>query len=212
MQNPPDAQPSSHLARVAAAAFRRRRAAGLALADQTEALTQICYAMARRFYHGGKLITFGTGANSTDASHLAVEFVHPVIVGKRALPALALTADVATMMSVANRMGWDEVFSYQLKCLARPQDIALGISQDDRCWNVLRGLQSAKTKGLLTVALVGEALSPIAVSPAVDHILSVGIAEPRLSKELQVSLYHILWELVHVFLEQPGILTPEGAS
>jgi D-sedoheptulose 7-phosphate isomerase len=53
-------------------------------------------AMAARFSEGGKLIAFGNGAGSTDAQHLAVKFIHPVIVGKRALPALALTGDVAT--------------------------------------------------------------------------------------------------------------------
>jgi D-sedoheptulose 7-phosphate isomerase len=69
-------------------AFARRREAGLALMECADAISSAGAAMAARFSEGGKLIAFGNGAGSTDAQHLAVEFVHPVIVGRRALPAL----------------------------------------------------------------------------------------------------------------------------
>ena len=62
--------------------------------------------MALRFHRGGKLVVFGTGAASTDAQHVAVEFVHPVIVGKRALPAISLTSDAATVTGVAASEGF----------------------------------------------------------------------------------------------------------
>ena len=62
--------------------------------------------MAVRFHRGGKLVCFGSGGPSTDAQHIAVEFVHPVIVGKRALPAISLTGDVATLTSIAGREGY----------------------------------------------------------------------------------------------------------
>ena len=81
----------------AADLWQRRRIAGLALVDQAEAIPLACYDMAQRFHQGGKLIAFGNGGSSTDAQHIAVEFVHPVMVGKRALPALALTNDMATL-------------------------------------------------------------------------------------------------------------------
>ncbi len=60
-------------------------------------IAEACWAMARRFHQGGRLLAFGNGAWATDAQHVSVEFVHPVIVGKRALPALALTNDSATL-------------------------------------------------------------------------------------------------------------------
>src|ERR1700704_2865846 len=63
-------------------------------------IAEACWAMARRFHAGGRLLAFGNGAGATDAQHVAVEFVHPVIVGKRALPALALTNDSATLTSL----------------------------------------------------------------------------------------------------------------
>ena len=84
------------------------------------AVADACHAMAVRFHRGGKLVVFGTGGASTDAQHVAVEFVHPVIVGKRALPAIALTTDVATVTGIAERDGVDAIFAHQLRYLACP--------------------------------------------------------------------------------------------
>src|SRR5712671_2090529 len=86
-----------------------RESAGLALAGDAEMVARACYDIAVRFHRGGKLIVFGNGGSGTDANHVAVEFVHPVIVGKRALPAMALTNDPATVTGVASREGFAEV-------------------------------------------------------------------------------------------------------
>src|SRR5689334_5645 len=107
--------------------FERREAPVAALAGDAAAVAAACHAMAIRFHRGGKLIVFGNGGPSTDAQHVAVEFVHPVIVGKRALPAISLTADVATVTGVANRVGLEDVFAHQLRIIGDPADIALGI-------------------------------------------------------------------------------------
>ena len=101
-------------------------------AEQAAAVVGACHAMAARFQQGGKLVVFGIGGSSTDAQHVAVEFVHPVIVGKRALPAISLTTDVATVTGVAAREGMAGVCAHQIRHLAEPADIALGISAD-RC-------------------------------------------------------------------------------
>ncbi len=178
------------------------------LARQADAVASACHAMAVRFHRGGKLVVFGTGGASTDAQHVAVEFVHPVIVGKRALPAIALTADVATVTGIAERDGVAAIFAHQLRYLADPADIALGIAADGDSPSVLAGLETARQRGLLTIALVGGHRGAIALSEAVDHLLTVSSDDPRVVKELQVTTYHILWELVHVFFEQPGVLDP----
>jgi D-sedoheptulose 7-phosphate isomerase len=137
-----------------------------------------------------------------------VEFVHPVIVGKRALPAISLTTDVATVTGIAERDGVAAIFAHQLRYLAGPADIALGISADGNCASVLSGLLTARERGLLTIALVGGDGGAIAASPAVDHLLLTRSADPRVVKEMHVTCYHVLWELVHVFFEQPGVLGP----
>jgi D-sedoheptulose 7-phosphate isomerase len=192
-----------------AALFSRREEPVRELAEQAGKVAAACLDMATRFRRGGKLIAFGSGGASTDAQHVAVEFVHPVIVGKPALPAISLTSDVATVTAIAAREGMGFVFSRQLRLLAEPADIALGIctgpgiagrAGDD---GVLAGLTAARELGLLTVALAGAGGGGLAASPDVDHLLVTSSSDPRIVKEIQVTTYHVLWELVHVFLEQP---------
>jgi D-sedoheptulose 7-phosphate isomerase len=176
------------------------------LADHATDVARTCFAMAVRFHRGGKLVVFGNGGPSTDAQHVAVEFVHPVIVGKRALPAISLTSDVATLTGVANRVGMGQVFAHQIKFLAEPADMALGLSADGQCENVMRGLEAARDLGMLRVALLGGDGGRIAASGVADHVLVAASTDPRVIKEVHVTMYHILWELVHVFFEQPGVL------
>src|SRR3954463_8087936 len=86
-------------------------------AAEAEQIAQACWAMARRFHRGGRLLAFGTGASATDAQHVAVEFIHPVIVGKRALPALALTNDSATVSSGTRGLAHSGPFARQIALL-----------------------------------------------------------------------------------------------
>ncbi|HWN29501.1 MAG TPA: SIS domain-containing protein [Actinomycetospora sp.] len=191
-------------------AFGRRTVATTALADEAEHIADACHAMAARFSRGGRLITFGNGAAAADAAHLAVEFVHPVIMGKRALPAVSLVTDPATLTGIARRSGFDDTFAAQLRAHARPDDIAVGISADGACVNVARALGEAHDRGLLTVALVGGDGGAVAAlarerPPArLDHLLSARSSDPYVVKEMHVTMYHVLWELAHVFLERQG--------
>lgn len=190
--------------------FSRREHAATALADDADAVAETCHQIARRFHGGGTLFVFGNGTSATDAAHIAVEFVHPVIVGKRALPAMSLTNDVATLTGIARTGAFDDVFRAQLALHGRPGDIALGLSPDGECRNVLAALRYAHDHGMLTVAMAGGTNGgPIADEPTVDHVLRAHSDDPLVVKEVQVTTYHILWELVHVFFEQPGLLVPE---
>jgi len=187
------------------AAFAAREAPGRALAEDAEAVAAACHAMAMRLHRGGRLLTFGNGGAATDAAHLAVEFVHPVIVGKRALPALSLTNNAP---AVSGSRG-SEAYATQLRLFGRPEDIALGVSASGRCADVAAGLTAAADGGLLTVALVGRGAGEgpeIAANGAVAHVLTAHSDDPRIVKEVHVTIYHVLWELVHVFLEHPGLL------
>ncbi|MBC6461886.1 SIS domain-containing protein [Actinomadura sp. HBU206391] len=192
--------------------FGKREKPGRELADAAGAIAATCHSMAIRFHRGGRLFTFGNGGAATDAQHIAVEFVHPVIVGKQALPALSLTGDIATLTGVGAAAGFGDVFAHQLRYLAQAGDIALGVSPAGRCDNVLRGLEAAKESGLLTVALLGGDGGDIALSPAVDHALVVRSDDRRVVKEVHVTMYHVLWELVHVFFERPSVLAPGAVS
>jgi D-sedoheptulose 7-phosphate isomerase len=188
--------------------FELRSGPANELAGQADAVASACHAMAVRFHRGGKLVVFGTGGASTDAQHVAVEFVHPVIVGKRALPAISLTTDVATVTGIAERDGVAAIFAHQIRFLAEPADIALGLSPDGNTASVLAGLEAARDRGLLTIALAGGDGGQIAAGKVADHLIVTPSDDPRVVKELQVTAYHVLWELVHVFFEQPGVLGP----
>jgi D-sedoheptulose 7-phosphate isomerase len=169
-------------------------------------IAEACWAMARRFHQGGRLLAFGNGASATDAQHVSVEFVHPVIVGKRALPALALTNDSATISGLMAKGNTDMPFVHQIRVLARPQDIAMGFSLDGNDANVLATLNLAKQMGLLTLCLAGGdgGLSGKAES---DFCFVIQSHDPFVIQETHETLYHVLWELVHVFFEHEGLLS-----
>lgn len=197
---------------TAAEIFERRVSPLYQLADEAAAIATACHAMAVRFHRGGTLVVFGNGSASTDAQHVAVEFVHPVIMGKRALPAISLTADVATVTGIAGLEGFHEIFAHQLRHLASARDIALGISPNGNCSNVVRGLVAARELGMLTIALTGGDGGRIASRHAADHIVVAHSDDPRVIKEVHVTTYHVLWELVHVFFEHPSLLEPGAVA
>lgn len=190
----------------AAVEFERRITPGTALVDEAEAIARACADMARRFHNGGKLIVFGNGPAATDAAHVAVEFVHPVIVGKRALPALSLSNDAAALTGLAEEHGLAGIYAAQLELIADPTDIALGICGPGAVDSVQRGLAEARRLGLLTVALTGRYPDCAGAAVLAEHVLRAESDDPRIVKEIHVTMYHVLWELVHVFFEQPGVL------
>lgn len=203
---------STALEESVAVAFARRDAPVRGLSDDATALALACRDMAERFTRGGRLLVFGNGAGTTDAQHVAVEFVHPVIVGKRALPALSLVSDAATLMGVATRRGLDGVYAHQVEVLGRPDDIALGLSGDGHCANVRAGLAAARDAGMLTIALTGGDGGAIRAGAETDHCLVVASTDPLVVKEGHVTIYHLLWELVHVFFDSPEPAPDQQAS
>jgi D-sedoheptulose 7-phosphate isomerase len=196
----------------AAAEFDRRIGPGTALAGAADAIARACADMAARFQAGAKLVVFGNGPAATDAAHVAVEFVHPVIVGKRALPALSLSNDAAALTGLAEEHGLAGIYAAQLGLIADPVDIALGICGAGPVDSVQRGLSEARRLGLLTVALTGRDAAGCGAAVLADHVLRAESDDPRIVKEIHVTMYHVLWELVHVFLEQPGVLAGRAAG
>ncbi|MCG5218657.1 SIS domain-containing protein [Streptosporangium sp. KLBMP 9127] len=186
-------------------ASARRTGPGLALAEDAGAVTRAARDMAGRFHRGGRLLTFGNGGAAADAGHLAVEFAHPVVVGKRALPAISLANDASALSGVAREHGYEAAFAAQVRLLGRPEDIAVGIRTDGRCGNVADALAAARELGMLTIALTAaDGL------PAVDHLLAARSDDPRIAREIHITIYHLLWELVHVFCEHPALLGTEA--
>ena len=166
------------------------------LAEYEEQLDRAAKAMADRFASGGKLLAFGNGGSATDADDAAADCMHPPRAEWRALPALSLPADSATVTAVANDVGLDSVFVRQLCAVAERGDIALGISTSGNSANVVAALVEARRRGMLTVALAGYDGGAIARTGAVDFCF-VARREfvPRI-QEGHATLWHVLLELV----------------
>jgi D-sedoheptulose 7-phosphate isomerase len=167
------------------AGLTARVAAGSRFFDaEAERIARLCHAMAERFAAGGRLIAVGESpAARSDARHVAVEFVHPVIVGKRALPAIGLAGEGGPVAA-------------QLALVAEPDDIVMAFED-----------VGPLPAGCLTIAFPGAAAEWSFEPPSED---------PFVRQELVETLYHLLWELVHVFFEHRGLLSGQvhdsGAS
>jgi D-sedoheptulose 7-phosphate isomerase len=150
-------------------------------------LAEACREMSERFLRGGRLLAFGRGPYATDAQHVSVEFVHPVIVGKRALPALDLSV----------------LFRPWLEAILHPEDIVMGFGPPEGDPEVWATLQQAHNRDAMTFAL-----------PGVEGFYAVDAAthDPFIHQEMIEILYHTLWETVHVFFEHRELGHEVGES
>ncbi len=154
---------------------------------EADRLAHLCHLMAERFARGGRLVAFAqTPSARSDARHVAVEFVHPVIVGKRALPAIGLAAE-----------GGD--IARQVELIAAAEDIAIAFGTGDDDDQVTRATELARSRGCLTVAFSRDAGAEWEFDPP--------SGDRDVRQELVETLYHVLWELVHVFFDHRGLLT-----
>ena len=167
-------------------------------------------AMADRFFAGGSLLVFGAGPHATDAQHNSVEFVHPALPGCRALPALSLSNDIATVTGMLQGEGAVDVFAHQVRVLGRAGDIALAFGDAPLHESIVRGLRAGAAGGMLTVALTSGELPP--ASDLADYRFHVSTGANGLAHELHLATYHMLWELVHIVLNMRGSApqTPDG--
>jgi D-sedoheptulose 7-phosphate isomerase len=156
-------------------------------AREARNLAEACREMSERFLQGGRLLAFGRGPYATDAQHVSVEFVHPVIVGKRALPALDISM----------------AFQQWLDVLLQTEDIVMGFGPPEGDAEIVTALASARSRKAMTFALPGEDGS-YALQPATQ--------DPFIHQEMVEIFYHTLWETVHVFLEHRELGQDVGQS
>ncbi len=162
--------------------------------------------LARAFHRGHKLLVCGNGGSATDAQHVAVEFMHPITVGRKALPAICLANDMAMVTAVANDVGFDDVFSRQIIALGSAGDVLLGISTSGNSENLLHAFATARRMKLGTIGFAGDdggkMASPSAPeSGLIDFCLTVPTSSIHRIQESHVALYHIMWDMVHTILQ-----------
>ena len=187
-----------------------------------EAIIAASLELAKAFQRGNKLLVCGNGGSATDAQHVAVEFMHPITVGRKALPAICLTNDMAMVTAVANDVGFDDVFSRQIIALGSAGDVLLGISTSGNSDNLLHAFATARRMKLGTIGFAGDDGGKMAAAAAerdglIDFCLTVPTSSIHRIQESHVALYHIMWDLVHTFLqskslaaEQPKVQSPKS--
>ncbi|HEU4362647.1 MAG TPA: hydrogenase assembly protein HupF, partial [Mycobacterium sp.] len=162
-------------------------------AEMTADLAATSLTLARRFAAGATMWAIAPGWEP-HALHIAVEFVHPVIMGKRALPAVALTGpDLVDMVRIS----------------VNPGDIVVAVAGADNP-EVASVMRRSPAWGVTTV-WIGNGTRPPA--GAADHVLWLDDPDPRVPATGGfVLFYHLLWELTHVCFEHPGLLKPDPAD
>jgi D-sedoheptulose 7-phosphate isomerase len=184
-----DDSSAAHVVEVlkAAAAAHER------MASRADAVVNAASAIAAALKQGRAVFTFGNGGSAADAQHFAAELVGRYERHRKAWPAIALTTDTSALTAVSNDYGFEQVFARQLEALGREGDIAMAISTSGSSPNVLRGLEAAKERGLVTIALTGRGGE--AGKIAAHHI---AVQEERTSRvqEVHATVLHVICELV----------------
>jgi D-sedoheptulose 7-phosphate isomerase len=173
-------------------------------AENAERIEVCARALAERFGGGGRLFVMGNGGSACDAAHVAVEFVHPVVEKRRALPAVSLPSDIAAITAIGNDLDFASVFEQQLRVLARPGDVALGISTSGASANVVRALKYARAAGLMTIGFAGRDGGRMVDVCA--HCFVVETWSIHRVQESHTILLHLLWDLVHVTMGEDDVL------
>jgi D-sedoheptulose 7-phosphate isomerase len=165
--------------------------------------------LAKTFQRGRKLLVCGNGGSATDAQHVAVEFMHPVIVGRKALPAICLTNDMAMVTAVANDVGFNDVFTRQIIALGAEGDCLLAISTSGNSENLMHAFQTARRMKLATIGFAGNdggKMAKMCAEGLLDFCLNVPTSSIHRTQETHVALYHIMWDMVHTFLQHRSLV------
>jgi len=157
-------------------------------------ITRMAHELVACFDRGGKVLLFGNGGSASQAQHFAAELVNKLSQYRKPLPALALTADTATLTSIANDLSFEDVFDRQVDALGCPGDVAWALSTSGTSPNVLRAVQRSEEKEMVTLAFTGSSDSPLA--QICRFVLGVPSNSTARIQEVHLCAGHALCELI----------------
>ncbi len=166
-------------------------ASNSAFPEEIEAAARL---LGAAFNNGRKLLIFGNGGSAADAQHLCGELVIRFQTERRALPAVALTADSAVLTACGNDFCYERVFARQIEALGQPGDVALGISTSGSSPNVVQALQVARKLGLKTMLLTGSRAGMAAQFS--DLVMAAPAGTTARVQELHLAAYHLICEFL----------------
>ena len=173
-----------------ASAELKRKMADTVVDSMLQAIETVIHAL----QSGGKVLLCGNGGSAADSQHIAAELVGRFKKDRKGMPAIALTTDTSILTSVANDFGYEEIFRRQVEALGEQGDVLIGISTSGRSKNVVLAIQKAREMGIVTIALIGEAMGP--VSDAADITVSIPSTDTPRIQEGHITFGHILCDLV----------------
>lgn len=195
----PESQNAALIESVRQKAHHHLDTIGGFFAENGQAVVDAAKTIAEVYRNDRRLFTMGNGGSSCDASHVAVEFLHPITAGRPALTAIDLTSDRTMMTAVGNDVGFAHIFARQLIAQAHKGDLLIGMSTSGNSANLVRAFEKAKEMGLKTIGLAGMSGGEMA-KIGLDHCLVVKTDSIHRIQECHVTVYHILWDLVHTLL------------
>lgn len=178
--------------------------------DNKDEILAASLELARAFHRGRKLLVCGNGGSATDAQHIAVEFMHPITVGRKALPAICLANDMAMVTAVANDVGFDDIFARQIIALGNEGDVLIGISTSGNSKNLIHAFATARRLKITTIGFAGSdggEMAELSIGGLLNYCLTVPTASIHRIQETHVALYHIIWDMVHTFLQHKGLMS-----
>ncbi|MGH1542854.1 MAG: D-sedoheptulose-7-phosphate isomerase [Arenicella sp.] len=167
--------------------------------QNSQAIVDVANTIANAYLNDGQLFTMGCGGSSSDASHIAVEFLHPVTTGRPALPAYDLTSDKTLITAISNDVGFEHAFMRQVNALVKKGDVLIGVSTSGNSQSLIKAFKQAQTLGASTIALLGGGGGET-LNSGLDHCLVVESDSIHRIQECHVYIYHVLWDLVHTLL------------
>ena len=170
------------------------------LLDMIEVVAKACVAVYR---NGKKTMLAGNGGSAADAQHIAAELVGRYGFDRPSIPSLALTTDTSNLTAIGNDYGYDKVFSRQLEGMSQAGDLFIGISTSGNSQNIINAFESAKERGVTTVALVGRDGGKMAA--LADYAIIIpSNSTPRI-QESHILIGHILCDIIEKELFGGGV-------
>ena len=161
-------------------------------------IAEVSRLIADAFSDGKKVLLFGNGGSACDASHIAAEFVNRFKRDRPGLPAISLNTDVAVLTSIANDYDYSEIFARQVKTLGEAGDIVIAISTSGSSKNILKAVDVAKKKGILTIAFTGQKGEKFAGKN--DYSFIVPSEDTPRVQEVHITLAHVICQMVEEIL------------
>lgn len=172
------------------------------LQENLDVLDQTIRGLAGVLGRGNKILLFGNGGSAAQAQHVAAEFVNRYMMDRPPLPAIALSTDTSVITSISNDFSYGDIFEKQIKAIGKEGDAAVGISTSGKSHNVIKGLQTARSMGMITIGIGGPATSPM--KDACQYYLSVEEGVTPRVQEVHMIICHALVEMVDKILFGTG--------